>query len=80
MLDMARGEIGLSCKELQLADVEGGHEFFEEETAEPACGRRGSKGRMRALLGPFLEVLRSVVRHADAVAVVVVAPARAWPA
>ena len=29
------------------------------------------------LLGPFLEVLRSVVRHADAVAVVVVAPARA---
>ena len=31
---IARGEIGLSCKELQLAGVEGGHEFFEEETAE----------------------------------------------
>ena len=31
---IARREIGLSCKELQLAGVEGGHEFFEEKTAE----------------------------------------------
>src|ERR1700719_784674 len=31
---VARREIGLGSKELQLAGVEGGHEFFEEETAE----------------------------------------------
>src|SRR5277367_3043669 len=31
---VARREIGLGSKELQLAGVEGGHEFFEEETTE----------------------------------------------
>ena len=50
---VARREIGVASNELQLAGVEGGQEFFEEETAEQP--REDAHGQKEA--GPVGERL-----------------------